>query len=466
MAACPRNPPAIPGRSARPPHEPAGRPGPGRRRARGGGRRRPAGRRWRGRARRTVLGLSLALRSGAAPPAPPAPAGIAAPAGSPRRPESGRLALAAGRMPLAAAPPTGGTVHKGKATFYDSKGAGGNCSYPSAPANRLYVALGPTEYSAGAACGGYLDVTGPRGTVRVLIMDQCPECAPGHVDLSREAFARIADPVQGLVSVSYRAAVDPALSGPLTFRIKEGASQYWFAALVAEHGNPLRPSRSDRATAVPGVRRPAGLQLLADRLRGRPRPVRRPGHRRVRQPGHRRRRPMSPGQVQRSTVGCTAAAPRPRGPPRPPGRPASPRATPSRTPASPSAVASATAPAPQDGTGPPALAACRRGRQPAGRLRRAELTTARRPTTSCCPSSCWPGARALRAGPRHHPRGGRGSRATDTAASPDLSRSGGGCGWSGRRSGRATSGSRRGRRRAPPATRPAADPPRGNPSRS
>ncbi|SCG68687.1 expansin EXLX1 family cellulose-binding protein [Micromonospora coxensis] len=161
-----------------------------------------------------VLALSLALRSGAAP--------------------------ACAAAPRAAAPPVGGAVHKGKATFYDSKGAGGNCSYPAAPANRLYVALGPDEYAAGAACGGHLDVTGPRGTVRVLVMDQCPECATGHLDLSREAFARIADPVQGIVSVSYRAVVDPPLPGPLTFRMKEGSSQYWFAVLVGDHGNPLR----------------------------------------------------------------------------------------------------------------------------------------------------------------------------------------------------------------------------------
>ncbi|KAB1949671.1 hypothetical protein F8271_00020 [Micromonospora sp. ALFpr18c] len=161
-----------------------------------------------------ALGLTLALRSGSTP------------------------ACAAGRT--LAAPPTGTTTHSGKATFYDSNGAGGNCSNPAAPANRLYVALGPTEYAAGAACGGFLDVTGPKGTVRVLIMDQCPECAPGHLDLSREAFARIANPVQGLVPVTYRAVVNPPLPGPLTFRIKEGASQWWFAVRIGNHGNPLR----------------------------------------------------------------------------------------------------------------------------------------------------------------------------------------------------------------------------------
>ncbi|NES39785.1 hypothetical protein G3554_27235, partial [Micromonospora sp. PPF5-17] len=144
------------------------------------------------------------------------------------------------RPGVLAGPPLGGTPHTGRATFYDAGSGGGNCSRPGPPANRFYVALGPDEYAAGAACGGFLDVTGPKGTVRVLVMDQCPECEPGHLDLSAEAFARIADPVQGIVKVSYRAVVDPPLPGPLTFRMKEGSSQWWFAVLVGDHGNPLR----------------------------------------------------------------------------------------------------------------------------------------------------------------------------------------------------------------------------------
>ncbi|MFV2022045.1 expansin EXLX1 family cellulose-binding protein [Micromonospora sp. LOL_023] len=148
------------------------------------------------------------------------------------------LAAQVGASPACAAPPTGGTTYQGRATFYDSQGQGGNCSFDSAPADRMYVALGPDEYADAAACGGHLDVTGPRGSVRVVVMDQCPECATGHIDLSREAFARIADPVQGIVSVSYRAVVDPS-TGPLAFRVKEGASQWWFAVRVTNHGNPL-----------------------------------------------------------------------------------------------------------------------------------------------------------------------------------------------------------------------------------
>ncbi|SBT37020.1 Peptidoglycan-binding domain-containing protein, expansin [Micromonospora narathiwatensis] len=257
-----------------------------------------------------LLGVALAVRGGAAP-------ACAAPPGA------------------LAGPPLGGTVHSGKATFYDSKGAGGNCSRPAAPADRRYVALGPTEYAAGAACGGFLDVTGPKGTVRVLVMDQCPECESGHLDLSAEAFARIADPVQGVVKVSYRAVVDPPLPGPLTFRIKEGASQWWFAVLVGDHGNPLRSVEvrqggSWRAT----VRQDYNYWLIDSGAGPGPYTIRVTdvyGHR-VTATGVR----MLPGQVQRSSVRMYGGA----------GATPSRSATPSRTPSArptprPSASASA-----------------------------------------------------------------------------------------------------------------------------
>jgi expansin (peptidoglycan-binding protein) len=127
----------------------------------------------------------------------------------------------------------------GKATFYDLAGGLGNCSM-RAPGDDLYVALGPSEYRAAAACGGFLQVTGPKGSVRVKVVDQCPECEPGHVDLSRTAFARIADPVQGIVGVRYRPVVDPKGQGRLSIQVKDGSSRFWVALLVDGAGNPLR----------------------------------------------------------------------------------------------------------------------------------------------------------------------------------------------------------------------------------
>ncbi|MBN1172599.1 MAG: hypothetical protein JXA67_10545 [Micromonosporaceae bacterium] len=130
-----------------------------------------------------------------------------------------------------------GDKRTGKATHYDANG-GGNCSF-EATGPGMYVALSPSEYAEGMACGSYLDVTNTRGTVRVKVTDQCPECPSGHIDLSKEAFAKLGALATGVLPVTYRRVDNPGLPGPLTVRIKEGASRYWFAVRIDNHGNQL-----------------------------------------------------------------------------------------------------------------------------------------------------------------------------------------------------------------------------------
>ena len=125
------------------------------------------------------------------------------------------------------------------ATHYVLQGGGGNCSYPGPPADNLYVALPPSEYDSAAPCGSYLEVTGPDGSVRVKVVDQCPECAAGHIDLSETAFARIAPLSAGLISVSYQTIANPPLPGPLSFVVKTGSSRYWLALVVMNTGNAV-----------------------------------------------------------------------------------------------------------------------------------------------------------------------------------------------------------------------------------
>jgi expansin (peptidoglycan-binding protein) len=131
-----------------------------------------------------------------------------------------------------------GGTGAGTATHYVLSGTG-NCSYPSPPAGGLFVALSPPEYDGAAACGSYVQVSGPDGSVTAEVIDQCPPCATGHVDLSEAAFARIAPLSAGLVSVSYRTVADPALAEPISLRVKEGSSPYWLALLAQNTGNPL-----------------------------------------------------------------------------------------------------------------------------------------------------------------------------------------------------------------------------------
>jgi len=126
----------------------------------------------------------------------------------------------------------------GIATHYVLQGLP-NCSYPSPPADGLFAALPPGEYGSAAACGGYLEVHGPDGSVRVEVIDQCPGCGAGHIDLSEAAFSAIAPLNQGLINVTYQPLVNPSLPGPVSLLVKQGSSQYWLALLAMNTGNPL-----------------------------------------------------------------------------------------------------------------------------------------------------------------------------------------------------------------------------------
>jgi expansin len=131
----------------------------------------------------------------------------------------------------------------GEATHYVLQPGDGNCSYPAANTDQLYVALSPGEYGAAAACGSYIEVTGPDGSVTAEVVDQCPECQAGHIDLGEQAFAKIAPLSAGLVPVTYHAIVDPPLPAPLSLRVKEGSSAYWLALLPIGSGNPVTSMR-------------------------------------------------------------------------------------------------------------------------------------------------------------------------------------------------------------------------------
>ncbi len=126
----------------------------------------------------------------------------------------------------------------GIATHYVLQSVG-NCSYPDPPANQLFVALSPPEYDSAAACGSYLEVHGPDGSVTVEVIDQCPPCAQGHIDLSEPAFAALAPLSAGLIDVSYQTIADPPLPAPVSFEVKDGSSQYWLALLVINTGNAV-----------------------------------------------------------------------------------------------------------------------------------------------------------------------------------------------------------------------------------
>jgi expansin (peptidoglycan-binding protein) len=130
-----------------------------------------------------------------------------------------------------------GETRTGDGTFYGATGEGA-CSFDASPGNLMVAAMNHTDYAGSAACGGYIRATGPKGTVTVRITDECPECKPGDVDFSAEAFALIADPVAGRVPISWQL-VAGDVQGPVQYRYKEGSTRWWTAIQVRNHRLPV-----------------------------------------------------------------------------------------------------------------------------------------------------------------------------------------------------------------------------------
>jgi expansin len=138
----------------------------------------------------------------------------------------------------ASAPPPTPEPRSGVATYTDLTG-GGTCSMPGEPADNLHIGLPSSEYGTADLCGGYVDVTGPKGTVRVLVTDHCPRCPSGVVDVTRTAFAQIADVGQGRVPVTYSLVRNPWVPGTISLRMKSGSSSSWMQIQALDHGNPI-----------------------------------------------------------------------------------------------------------------------------------------------------------------------------------------------------------------------------------
>lgn len=130
-----------------------------------------------------------------------------------------------------------GPEHTGEGTYYNATGAG-NCSFDPSPQNLMVAALNHVDYADSALCGAYIEVTGPQGSVMVRLVDQCPGCPEGDVDLSQEAFAQIAELSAGRVPISWQLLSMP-LDGPIVYHFKDGSNQWWTAVQIRNHRNPI-----------------------------------------------------------------------------------------------------------------------------------------------------------------------------------------------------------------------------------
>jgi expansin (peptidoglycan-binding protein) len=141
------------------------------------------------------------------------------------------LVAACSSSPSSSGPPQPlGQPENGRATYYAADGSGA-CGFDPSPSDLDVAAMDAPEWAGSAVCGECVAVTGPKGSVTVRIVDLCPGCEPGHLDLSQEAFAKIADVSAGNVPITWQV-VSCDVQGPVQYYIKDGSSQYWTAIQV------------------------------------------------------------------------------------------------------------------------------------------------------------------------------------------------------------------------------------------
>ncbi len=141
-------------------------------------------------------------------------------------------------------------VRQGYATYYSFANGTGACMLEELPEPQYVGAMNrfdyysPTiegeNYPQATMCGAYAEVSGSKGSVVIKIVNLCPDdiCVRGHIDLSPEAFAAVGNLADGYIPISWQL-LSKSLDGSVSFRYKDGSSQWWTAIQVRNHRNPV-----------------------------------------------------------------------------------------------------------------------------------------------------------------------------------------------------------------------------------
>jgi expansin (peptidoglycan-binding protein) len=151
-----------------------------------------------------------------------------------------------------------GETYQGRATFYDAenpaggKVAGGYDNLSNSDDLAGITAINNIQWNGSEAAGGFLEVSGPKQRegaepITVQIADLLYERADG-LDLSAEAFAKVADPVNGVVNIEYKL-VGPGdnFETPYGYKIGDGivvesisGANPWYGAIrLNNHRYPV-----------------------------------------------------------------------------------------------------------------------------------------------------------------------------------------------------------------------------------
>lgn len=107
---------------------------------------------------------------------------------------------------------------------------GGNCGIYVEEGDFYHCAMNHIQYDSSSACGGCVRILGPKDEITLQVVDRCPECKIGDIDLSTEAFEKIAQLKDGRIPIRWQY-VPCDGSDDIKIRFAAGSSQFYFKAL-------------------------------------------------------------------------------------------------------------------------------------------------------------------------------------------------------------------------------------------
>ncbi|MEV6615017.1 expansin EXLX1 family cellulose-binding protein [Streptomyces sp. NPDC051051] len=196
---------------------------------------------------------STVTRPPSAPPSPspsrpssasPTASPGASPSKTPAATPGARASASSPARAVAAEPPPAGRIrpgvtYRGLATHYDAGDGDGACLF--GPSDDLMIAaMNHADYETSRACGAHLRVRAANGaSVTVKVTNECPlPCAPGQLDLSKQAFAKLGALSAGEIPITWTL-LSPSTPDTVAVRYKTGSTRYWCGIQVVGHRNPV-----------------------------------------------------------------------------------------------------------------------------------------------------------------------------------------------------------------------------------
>lgn len=131
-----------------------------------------------------------------------------------------------------------GTVHTGKASYYDGGIESGNAALAPVPDGIYVTAINGTDYRGSMLAGAYLEVVGSSGkSVNVYVTDRSGQ-SEGNLDLNTAAFEQIASLDAGRTDITWTIVPYPTEEG-MHYKFSSDSSSSWFSLQIRYHVYPI-----------------------------------------------------------------------------------------------------------------------------------------------------------------------------------------------------------------------------------